>query len=152
MKILLLLLVFCLSASAIHAQSAATIHVFPQVADGRQIDGVSYTSRFWISNVSGFPATCAISLFGLGTGRLLSAPTATIPSGSWATVSTRGEDTISTGYARLDCSQAVFASLTIGLRSSLDDPLGMATVFSSPVSSFALIPVVLNGSYKYGIA
>src|SRR6185369_6189863 len=68
------------------------------------------------------------------------------------TITTRGQDVIGTGYARLDCSQPVVASLTYSILSAAGTTLGIANVPSAPIASVALIPMVLNGRYRYGIA
>src|SRR5262245_31392528 len=107
--------VLFLTASVVHAQNASTTHVFPQIVDGVS-DGSVFTSRFVIASIGGFTATCNISLFGIGPERL-STTRVTVRPASWETISTRGQDVIAAGYARLDCSQPVFASLTYSLQS-----------------------------------
>jgi hypothetical protein len=145
----LILLLF--NASIIHAQNAATTHVFPQIVDGVSSDGFAFTSRFVIASIGGFPATCNISLFGIGVEHLTATSVVVRPP-SWEEISTSGKGAVATGYARLDCSQPVFASLTYSLQSANGAPLGIATVPGAPVASNALIPMVLNGRYHYGIA
>jgi hypothetical protein len=109
------------------------------------------TSRFVIASIGGFPAACNITPFGIGSTRL-TATSITVQSASWEAISTRGEDALATGYARLDCSQPVFASLTFSVQSANGVPLGIATVPGAPLASHALLPMVLNGRYRYGIA
>jgi hypothetical protein len=72
----------------------------------------------------------------------------TVQPGSWQEISTRGQDVVASGYARLDCSQPVFASLTYSLQSANGTPLGIATIPGAPIASNALIPMVLNGRYR----
>ena len=148
---LLFILIF-LGASAVHAQDASMTHVFPQFADGVRNDGAVFTSRIVISSIGGFPATCNMSLYGIGVERLTAGPGVLVQPASWEAISTRGQDVIATGYARLDCSQAVFASLTYTLRSANGTLLGIATVPGAPVASHALVPMVLNGESRYAIA
>src|SRR3954463_7520902 len=151
-RVKLLFIPLFLTASLVHGQSAATMHVFPQIVDGVSSDGSAFTSRFVIATIGGLPATCNISLFGIGSGRLTGTATLVVQPASWETISTRGEDTINAGYARLDCSQPVFASLTYSWQSANGVPLGIATVPGAPLASNALIPMLLNGRYRYGIA
>jgi len=145
----------CLSLttpSIVHGQSSATTHVFPQIADGVQSDGSMFTSRLWIASIGGFPASCNLSLFGIGQDRLTTSANVVVQPGSWQTLTTRGQDAIATGYARLDCSQPVFASLTYSLLDRNGASLGMATVTGAPVASHAFLPMVLNGRYRYAVA
>jgi hypothetical protein len=137
--------------SIAQAQNSSMTHVFPQIVDGVSSDGASFTSRFLISSIGGFPARCDISVFGMGSERL-GTTNATVQPASWETIATRGQDVLSTGYARLDCSQPVFASLTYSLQSANGQPVGIATVSGAPVASHALIPMPLNVPYRYGIA
>ena len=146
------LVLLFLTASAVYAQDAAITHVFPQFVDGVRGDGAVFTSRIVISSIGGLPATCNISLFGIGAERLTTTPGVEVKPASWETISTRGQDVLATGYARLDCSQAVFASLTYTLRSANGTLLGIATVSGAPVASNALIPMVLNGENRYAVA
>lgn len=147
----LLFAVFFLTASIAQAQSPSLTHVFPQIADGVAGDGSVYTSRFVIAATGG-SATCRVSLFGLDPSRL-SAGGSILVQGSYAeTITTRGEDALATGHARLDCSQPVVASVTYSILSSAKVPLGISTVPSAPAVAAIFIPVVLNGRYRYGFA
>jgi hypothetical protein len=150
-KRLLLGILFWINMPALFAQNASTTHVFPQIVDGRQDDGFYYVSRLWITNQNA-TTNCTVSVFGLGTDRLTAPTTITVVGNSWATVGTRGQDPIATGYARLDCAQPVKASLTFILLSPNGTLSGMATVLSAPVASYALLPMLLNGTSRYGIA
>src|SRR6266850_4144364 len=97
-----LFILFFLTASFVHAQSAGTTHVFPQIVDGMWSDGSAYTSRFVIASIGGFPATCNISLFGIGSERLTASAGLLVQPASWQAISTRGQGVIASGYARLD--------------------------------------------------
>ena len=152
LKTTLLVAIISLTASIAHAQSASLTHVFPQVVDGVGSDGTVYTSRFLIVSSGGPDATCQVSLFDIGAERLSAGDSILVPGTSFATITTRGEDAIDTGYARLDCSEPVFASLTYSILSANGTTSGIAMVPSAPVAAFALIPMVLNGRYRYGIA
>jgi hypothetical protein len=147
-----LFIVFFLTGSVVQAQNANTTHVFPQIVDGVGSDGSVFTSRLLIASIGGLPATCNISLFGMSPERLTPSASVLVQPASWEAISSRGRDVIAAGYARLDCSQPVFASLTYSLQSGNGAPLGIATVPGAPVASNALIPMVLNGRYRYGIA
>jgi len=152
LKATLLLAIIFLTASFAQAQTASVTHIFPQVVDGVWSDGTVWTSRFLIASSTGSLVTCQVSLFGLDPGRL-SAPTSVqVQESFFETISTRGEDVIDTGYARLDCSQPVVASLTYSILSATGTPLGIATVPAAPIASVASVPMVLNGRSRYGIA
>ena len=146
LKLISLFAIISFTVSIAQAQNAALTHVFPQVVDGVVSDGSVYTSRLMIANSGESPATCQVSLFGIAPERLSGAASFTVQPSSFETITTRGEDVIDTGYVRVDCSQPVVASLTYSI------PLGIATVPSAPVASVVLIPMVLNGRYRYGIA
>src|SRR5262249_19803978 len=141
-----------LTASIAQAQNAGTTHMFPQVVDGVGSDGTVYTSRFLIASSGGSSATCQVSLVGIGAERLSTGGSIRIEQNSFATITTRGEGGVDTGYARLDCSQPVVASLTYSIVSATGTTLGIATVPGAPLASVVLIPMVLNGRYRYGIA
>ena len=139
-----LLLLFIVAASTANAQTAQATHVFPQIVDGRQADGSAYVSQLWIENIGGFITTCTLTIRGFGSERLVSSSTMTIPESSWAVLSTRGQDTIASGYAVLNCSQPVFASFTYSLSAPDGTPLGAATILSARQASYALLPMPLN--------
>jgi hypothetical protein len=152
LKATLLIVIISLSSSVAQAQNAGLTHIFPQVVDGVSSDGTVYTSRFVIATSGGSPATCQVSLFGVGPERL-SAGTSILVQGSFfETITSRGEGAIASGYARLDCSQPVVASLTYSILSATGTSRGIATVPSAPNAAAVLIPVVFNGRYRYGIA
>ncbi len=132
--------------------NAGLTHIFPQVVDGVGSDGTVYASRFLIASYGESSATCQISLFGIGAERLSARASVVVQPNSFETITTRGENAIGSGYARLDCSEPVFASLTYSVLSATGTPLGIATVPGAPIASLALIPMVLNGRYRYGIA
>ena len=146
LKATFLFAIISLTVSIAQAQNAALTHVFPQVVDGVVSDGSVYTSRLVIANSGESPAACQVLLFGIAPERLSDAASVTVQPSSFETITTRGEGVLSTGYARLDCSQPVVASLTYSI------PIGIATVPSAPNASVVLIPIVLNGRYRYGIA
>jgi hypothetical protein len=143
------LLSLFLTTSFVHAQSPSTTHVFPQIVDGVQVTGAVFTSRIWIATIGGFPASCSVSLYGLGPERLTTSASVVVQPSSFATISTRGEDALTGGYVRLDCSQPVFASLTYSLQAPDSKSIGVATITGAPTTSRALIPMVFNGRYRY---
>jgi hypothetical protein len=152
LKAALLLAIISLTASFAQAQNAGLTHIFPQVVDGVGSDGTVYTSRFLMASNGGSSATCQISLFGIGPERLSDRASVLVQDSFFETITTRGEDAIDTGYARLDCTQPVVASLTYSIVSATGAPLGIATAPSAPPAGVVLIPIVLNGHYRYGIA
>lgn len=153
LKTAFLLALIFLTSSVAQAQNAGLTHVFPQVVDGVASDGSIYTSRFLIASSSlSSPATCEVSLFGIDPKRLSPRTTVQVQGSFFETIATRGEDAIDSGYARLDCTQPVVASLTYSIVSATGAPLGIATVPSASPAGLVLIPMVLNGHYRYGIA
>jgi hypothetical protein len=151
-SLLRLFVILFMTASVVQAQNASTTHVFPQFVDGVAGDGSVFTSTFVIASIGGFPAACNVSLFGIGIERLAAGASVSIQPASWEAVSSRGQGVLATGFARLECSQPVFASLSYSLQSGNGAPLGIATVPGAPLASNALIPMILNGRYHYGIA
>jgi hypothetical protein len=152
LKVTFFLAIISLTASFAQAQNASLVHIFPQVVDGVGSDGAVYTSRFLIASYGESPAACQVSLFGIGPERLSAGTRIVVERSSVETITTRGENVVGTGYARLDCSQPVVASLTYSILSATGTTFGIATVPSAPIASVALIPMVLNGRYRYGIA
>src|SRR5215831_5314732 len=152
LKAIFLLAILSLTASVAQAQNASLTHIFPQVVDGMGPDRTIYTSRFLITSNGATPATCQVSRLGLDPERLSAPATITVQGGSFQTITTRGEGVIDTGYARLDCSQPVVASLAYSRTTPTGIPLGFATVPNAPNASIVLIPMVLGGGYRHGIA
>src|SRR5689334_1101696 len=101
-KTIVLLALISLTASLAEAQNAGLTRIFPQGVDGVASDGI-YTSRFLIASSSASAATCQVSLFGIGPERLSDRASFEVQGSSVETITTRGEGTIATGYARLDC-------------------------------------------------
>lgn len=134
LKVALLLTIISLTASVAQAQNDGQTHIFPQVVDGVASDGAVYTSRFLITSSVGSPATCQVSLFDLGPERLSAGDRVVVQGSSFETTTNRGQDVIDTGYARLECSQPVVASLTYSILSATGTTLGIATVPSAPVA------------------
>jgi hypothetical protein len=134
------------------AQNASSRHVFPQVADGRLSDGSSYNSALWVTNLSGFSTSCTLSTVGVPSDRFAGPVTQTIPSGYTLLNVTRGQLSLVTGYAVLQCSEEVQASLMYGFSAPNGATLGMATVFSAPSITFASIPVLTGSSARFGFA
>src|SRR5262245_45251439 len=99
LRTMFLFILFFLTASVVHAQNAGTTHVFPQIVDGVFTDGAAFTSRFVIASIGGFPATCNISLFGIGPERLTASASVSVQPASWEAISTRGQDVIAAGFA-----------------------------------------------------
>src|SRR5262245_57009132 len=128
-----LLVIISATASFAQAQTASLTHVFPQVVDGVGSDGTVYTSRFLIAGGGGSSATCQISLFGISPERLSARASFPVEGSFFETITTRGEDVLDTGYARLDCSQPVVASLTYSISYGNGTPPEIATVPDAPV-------------------
>src|SRR5262245_54262228 len=133
LKATFLFAIISVTASFAQAQSASLTHIFPQVVDGVGSDGTVYTSRFLIAS-GGSSATCQISLFGIDSDRLSARASVQVEGGFFETITTHGQDVVDTGYARLDCSQPVFASLTYSIVSASGTAIGIATVPSAPIA------------------
>src|SRR5262249_43270071 len=131
----------------LNAQSPATFHVFPQVADGFVTDGSAYFSTLVASNVGSQVATCTISLYGGFAPHLLGSATITIPplavvAKNTALADNGGFLSLATGYATLSCDRPVAAQLGyFHLAPTLPSLnfLGGATVFSSPSTTRAQV-------------
>lgn len=145
-------LVFSLARDPLWAQTSATSHYLPQVADGVQADGTSYTSSLYITNLSGATSFCTLWLYGLSPTRLVGQSTFTVQNGNWHLAATRGQDALASGYARMDCTQPVYANVIYSLSRRDQSTAGMATVFSSPLVRYALLPMRLSPGLNYGIA
>jgi hypothetical protein len=148
----LLFISLFMAAATLHAQTESTTHIFPQIVDGVQSDGSVFTSRIWIGSIGGLAPSCNVSVFGFGQERLTATGSVTIQPASWTAISTRGQGPIATGYARLDCSQPVFASITYRLQTRDGVTLGTTTALRAPTTSHALIPMLPNNRYGIAIA
>lgn len=129
----------------LNAQSTASFHVFPQVADGLQSDGSSFYSTLAVTNVGTRAATCTIRLYGAVSSHITGSTVLAIPAaGGLVLKNTSLADGIplqlATGYATLTCDQSVAAQVGYfyvapGLPNF--NLLGGATVFSSPPTTRA---------------
>ena len=130
--------------------TAATYHVFPQFADGRQADGTYYRTTLMISNTSSSDTTCNLQLRGLTVpGFSLSYPVA---ANAWTIASTTGAQIFQSGYATLQCGAKVEAQLLYSYYSSDDSKLAEATVFSSPASPSVLVVADQREDAQLGLA
>jgi hypothetical protein len=147
----LLALVVLLSAQVAAAQVSGTYHVFPQFADGGFSDGTFYQSHLVATAVTG-PTACNISVYGLPPGRVAAA--FTIPrKGASQLVSSVGENVpFASGYATLRCDQPVTANVAYTFMNPNEDPLSMATVFSSPPAITATVFLVEDARLGLAIA
>jgi len=162
MKIALALVLLFLSAAFVelNAQSTATSHVFPQVADGLLPDGSAYYSSIVATNVGTNAATCTIQLYGAVSNRITGSGTIVVPpTGGIVLKSTSLTDGIpnalATGYGTLTCDRPVAAQvgyfyLAPGLPNfSLR---GAATVFSTPATTRAELFVTSNSGFRMALA
>jgi len=115
------------------AQTAATFHVFPQIADGASGDGTYYQSLLVATNAGDVQASCTLRLYGVPAIRVFGSTTFTIPaSGAFTLLPTLGSFfPLATGYATLTCDRAVTSTLAYFYANS-SSVLGAAAVFGSP--------------------
>jgi hypothetical protein len=151
-KFLLVIAVMCLVVPAM-GQTPSMTHIFPQVADGTFGSNIIYDSILYVINLTQATANCSFNLYGMSVSRLVTQPPFVIPAQSTFLTSTRGTDSLATGYGSLSCSEPVYASL-IYLQGRPDSTIdGMATVFSAPAVRYAALPMLIEGKYfRYGYA
>jgi len=142
MKRIFLICILLTAAGEVRAQSGATFHVFPQIADGVvPATTTGFISTFLVTNTGSQPANCTIQLYGGMASRLAGSPTFNLPvSGSFTTISTTLSTgnllALTSGYATLNCSQPVAANVAYAY-ASLSAVLSGATVFSTPPATRA---------------
>jgi hypothetical protein len=158
---LLVLIVTSAACAELNAQSPATFHVFPQVADGLLSDGSAYFSSVLGVNVGAQTATCTIRLYGGVAGHIRSPVTMTIaPSGGVAVKNTALADNggilpLASGYATLSCDRPVAAQVGyFYLAPTLPNLnfLGGATVFSAPPTTRAELLVTNTVGFRSAVA
>jgi hypothetical protein len=162
MRIALVLALVLLSATFVElrAQSTATFHVFPQVADGFLSDGSAYYSTVVAVNVGNNPATCTIRFYGAASNRITGSPTLTIPASGGvgavnSAITTGFIAPLATGYGTLSCDRPVAAQVGYfqvapGLPNFT--LIGAATVFSSPPTTRAELFVGNVSGFRSALA
>ena len=159
-KIALVLAVLGAMYTDLNAQSAATFHVFPQVADGLLPDLSSYYSTIVAVNVGTKAATCTIHLYGAVASHMSNPLTLSVPpAGGIAAKNTSLVDRVfsplATGYATLSCDQPVYATVgyfNVGPTLPTFSLLAGATVFSSPPATRAVVGVVNTVGFRTAVA
>src|SRR5262245_13282262 len=160
-KIALVLVVLSATFSDLNAQSPATSHVFPQVADGLLTNGTAYFSTIVAANVGTQAASCTIRLFGGVASHIAGSVTMTVaPNGGVAVKNTALADNagflpLATGYGTLTCDRPVAAQVGyFYLAPTLPSPtfLGAATVFSSPPTTRAELFVTNTTGFRAAVA
>jgi hypothetical protein len=151
-QVLLVLLLIVSRAYDGVAQTAASVHVFPQIVDGRLSDGSFYGSFVWVTNMTSGSTNCTITPYGLASSRF-SSTTFALSAYSWTVIVTTTSNPLASGYARLNCSAPVTASLFYASTFANGvGTAGMATVSSAPSSSYALIPMLVVTGLRYAVA
>lgn len=159
-RIVLALTLVLLSATFVElaAQSTATFHVFPQVADGLLGDGSLYYSSIVVLNVGTQTATCTIHLYGSVANRISGSATLTVPASGGVAKNTSITDGVmaplATGYGTLSCDRPVAAQagyfyLAPGSNFVL---LGAATVFSSAPTTRAALFLTNTVGFRTAVA
>jgi hypothetical protein len=143
-----------LAFGAVSASAQSTSNVFPQFVDGFSPDGTSWQTMIYASNLSGLPARCTVSLYGLSTARLSTPTSFSIPSGEWMVAAFAASSSpTAVGYARLDCNQPVTAALIYDLAAQdRSTVLQSSAVFASPQVHYALFPGILLSDWRTGMA
>ena len=124
------------------SQTAATLHVFPQVADGLFADGSFYQSVLLATATTSSSTSCQYRIYGSAASRIDGSGTFNLQgAGAFTVVPTYGNlFPLATGYATLTCDQPV--SAVLGYLYMLGQKvLSGAAVFSSPSVSRAQLVV-----------
>ena len=136
-----------LPAGAQSDETAKLFHVLPHIADGG-----GWRSLLLVTNVSESVSPCTLQLHGLSADRFETAGGVTA-TGSTATFElegaggslvwgTRNEAAEASGYATLDCVNAVVAQVVFASLDMEGAPTAMATVFSSQAGGLFQFPVL----------
>src|SRR5262245_19379489 len=152
---IVLMSVACLDLGA---QTLATFHVFPQLADGGLNDGTFYFSAVSAVNASAQPASCVIRLYGNIASRF-STPSTTFTlaaSGGFTTVLSIIVNgaifPLATGYGTSTCSQPVSAQAAY-LNANLNGrPFAGTSVLSAPPITQAEMGVAQDSGYRTAFA
>jgi len=140
------------ATSIVFGQNENTVHVFPQVVDGRQSDGSVYRSVLIATNLSPTATSCTFTTTGLPVNRFAGPTSFTLSVGYTQLNITTGTNSIVSGFGTLRCSQPVQASLIYTSSAPTGVTSGMATVFSAPRVTYAGIPVLSGTGLRFGIA
>jgi hypothetical protein len=157
----LVFIVVSATCATVNAQSTATLHVFPQVADGFLPDGSAYFSTLVAVNVGTAVATCTVRLNGGVATHIQGSVTMTIaPNGGSAAKNTALADTgsflpLATGYGTLSCDRPVAAQVGYFFLSSTLPTINLragATVFSSAPTTRAELFVSNQVGFRSAVA
>jgi hypothetical protein len=154
------LIVLAAICTDLNAQSPATFHVFPQIADGFQPDSSAYYSTVVAINTGTTVANCTIRAYGAAASHFTGSMTLPVPpSGGIAAKNSALTDGVfaplATGYATLSCDRPVFASVAyFNLAPGLPNfkLLAGATVFSSPPTTRAEVVVATAVGFRTAVA
>lgn len=150
---LLCLALYGLCATASFAQSANTLHVFPQVADGAFSDGTFYRSTIFAVNSGSLDAACTIQLYGMSPTRLLGPSIFTLVAGGGVIRNgTSGTSEFARGYATLECNQPVQAYVQFELVAPTQEVMGTAAVFPAVQTQTAEFLAPTTPIYRLGLA
>ena len=134
------------------SQTSSTVHVFPQLVDGKTTGGFSYFSLLTVTNLSSSSSTCTLSPVGVPANRFGLALTQTLATNATLVNITKGADALASGWATLSCSQPVQASLMYAFLTPNGTIVSMATVFPAPPATYANFPIVSGVGFRYAIA
>ena len=155
--------IWCFAVSVLLTQSAfasdvtdnrATVHVFPQFADGRASDGSYYRSTILIATDT-TPANCNIALVGMtypGFGPNGSGGGLSITASSGWFLKTAGTQPLRSGAVALVCDQPVTAQVLFAYYSNSGSLISEATVFSSPPATTSQFWIDGDGGSRLAIA
>jgi hypothetical protein len=151
------LLLLCVVHLDLKAQGGATLHVFPQVADG--VGGsAAFLSSLAVINVSNQAANCTYRLYGGVANRISGPSTFTLGSlGTPILINTVLADgtnlPLATGYGTLTCSQPVTATVSyVYLAVPSGTVIAGAAVFSSPPAKQAELVAYQTAGYRTALA
>jgi hypothetical protein len=153
------LLVGSLPAEAQDSNGGSSVHVFPQVADGRFPDGTFYRSTLLVANPSAVRATCLFRLYGMRatlTGRVVSGADSdtfrfTLLGEAWDVATSAASTPFASGYATLTCDQPVAAQILYELYAD-SVKTSEAAVFAAPAGKTVQFIADHRDNARLGIA
>lgn len=143
--------------SAIHGFAQSRVHIFPQFIDGRAADGSSFRSTLTITpwTVASAPF-CTLVLYGMtaefNTGVSGFYFTSVVPANSVLSAPTSGKQAIQSGYAVLECTDFVYASVILSYYASDNSKIGEATVASSVEAVVSRMVLDVRGGVQQAFA
>jgi hypothetical protein len=143
--------------SSIQGLAQSRFHIFPQFVDGRTTDGSSFRSTLAITpwTLTSSPS-CSLVLYGMtvefNTGVSGFYFTSFVPANSVLSAPTSGKQPIQSGYAVLECSDFVYASVILSYYAPDNRKIGEATVPSSVEAVVSRMVLDVRGGVQQAFA